>query len=103
MKDNWIAKVPKKPKLCEYQKFKEHIDLEEYLHLTKYKRSIIAQIRSGTPPLAIETSRYSNTPFDSRLCTLCNSKLIESELHFICIHSEFEMIRKNTFLSIVQE
>ena len=70
MKDNWIAKVPKKPKLLEYQKFKEHIDLEEYLYLTKYKRSLIAKIRSGTLPLAIETDRYSNTPLKNRLCTL---------------------------------
>ena len=52
IKDNWIAKVPRKPKLREYQKFKEHIDLEEYLYLTKYKRSLIAKI-SGTLPLGI--------------------------------------------------
>ena len=97
MKDNWIAKVPKKPKLCEYQKFKEHIDPEEYLYLTKHKRSLIAKIRSGTLPLAIETGCYSNTPLENRLYTLCNSKLIESEFHFMCISSKFEIIRKKYF------
>ena len=70
MKDNWIAKVPKKPKLREYQKFKEHIDLEEYLYLTKYKRSHIEKTRSATLPLVIETGRYSNTPLENRLSTL---------------------------------
>ena len=34
MKDNWIVKEPKKPKLRECYKYKEHIDLEEYLYLT---------------------------------------------------------------------
>ena len=50
--------------LHEYQRFKEHLDLEEYLHLTKHKRSLIAKIRSGTLPLAIETGHYSNTPLE---------------------------------------
>ena len=58
-----------KPKLREYKKIKEHIDLEEYLYLTKYKRSLNAKIRSGTLPLAIETLCYSNTPLENRLCT----------------------------------
>ena len=99
MKDNWIAKIPKKPKLNEYQKFKEHIDLEEYLYLTKYKSSLVVKIKSGTLPQTIETGHYSTTPLENRLCTLCNSKLIESEFHFICICSKFE---KNTLLSMVQ-
>ena len=30
MQEDWEAKVPKKPKLREYQRFKEHLDLEEY-------------------------------------------------------------------------
>ena len=49
------------------------------LYLTKYKRSLIAKIRSGTLTLAIETGRYSKNPLDNGLCTLCNSKLIEYE------------------------
>ena len=36
MQEDWETKVPKKPKLCEYQRFKELLDLEEYLYLTKH-------------------------------------------------------------------
>ena len=99
MQEDWETKVPKKRKLREYQRFKENLDLdlEEYLYLTKHKRSFIAKIRSGTLPLAIETGRNSNTPLENRLCTLCNSKLIESEFHFMCICSKFEIIRKTYF------
>ena len=97
MQEDWETKLPKKPKLREYQRFKEHLDLEEYLYLPKHKRSLIAKIRSGTLPLAIETGRYSNIPLENRLCTLCNSKLIESEFHFMCICSKFEIIRKKYF------
>ena len=86
----------------EYKKNMEHIDLEEYLYLTKYKRSLIAKIRSGRLPLAIETGLYSNTPLENRLCTLFSSRLIESEFHFICICSKFEIIRKNILFSILQ-
>ena len=75
MQEDWETKVLKKPKLHEYQRFKEHLDLEEYLYLTKHKRSPIAKIRSGTLPLAIETGRYSNTPLKNKLCSLCNSKI----------------------------
>ena len=94
MQEYWETKVHKKPKLREYQRFKEHLDLEEYLY---HKRSLIAKIRSGTHPLAIETIRYSNTPLENRLWTLCHSKLIESEFHFMCICSKFEIIRKKYF------
>ena len=97
MQEDWETKLPKKPKLREYQRFKEHLDLEEYLYLPKHKRSLIAKIRSGTLPLAIETGRYSNIPLENRLCTLCNSKLIESEFHFMCICSKFKIIRKKYF------
>ena len=83
MKDYWIAiKVLQKPKLREYQKLKEHIDLEGYLYLTKYKRFLIAKIRSGTLRLAIETGYYSNTSLENRLFTLFNSRLIESDFGF---------------------
>ena len=97
MQEDWETKVPKKPKLREYQRFKEHLDLEEYLYLSKHKRSLIAKIRSGTLPLATETGCYSNTPLENRLCTLCISKLVESEFHFMCIRSKIEIIRKKYF------
>ena len=76
--------------------FEEHFDLEEYLYLTEYKRSLIAKIKSGTLPLAIETGSYSNTSLEDQLCTLCYSNLIESEFHFICIYSKLDRYKLYT-------
>ena len=47
----------------------------------KLRRTNICQLRCGVLPLAIETSRYTNTPVDQRLCHLCNVNHIEDESH----------------------
>ena len=52
-------------------------------HLTRRQRSLLAKLRSGTLPLAIETGRYTRTPVDERLCRSCDSNAIETEFHFL--------------------
>ena len=43
----------------------------------------MAQIRSGTLPLRVETGRFINTPLEARICGFCNRGAIEDEMHFI--------------------
>ena len=44
---------------------------------------MLAQIRSGTLPLKIETGRFTRVELENRLCIYCNQEKIESEIHFI--------------------
>ena len=82
---------------------KHEIKTENYIkfNLTPGQRSIIAQIRLGILPIAIETGRFNNIPADERYCFVCNCQEIEVELHFIfhCNHYENE---RHTFLQTVQ-
>ena len=75
-----------KKKLRLYNRLKQVPIVEPFIlsFLPKYKKSLLTQIRSGILPLNIETGRYTNTPVDKRLCTLCNLRESETEEHFIC-------------------
>ena len=45
----------------------------------------IAQLRTSTHKLAIETGRYQRpvVPSNERVCRICNSGQVEDEIHFI--------------------
>ncbi len=61
-------------KLRTYRKYKQSILTEPYVIalLSKYQRSALAKFRCGVAPLKIETGKYTRTPEEERLCTLCN-------------------------------
>ena len=52
-------------------------------NLSKRKRSLCAQIRSGILPLHIESGRWVGTSEENRLCHFCELDEIENEIHFI--------------------
>ena len=81
----WQNNIPLSPKLCTYVTFKNEYEAEPYVKkfLTRKQRSVIAQLRSGTLPLQIETGRFQNIPLEYRLCLLCNSNNVETETHFL--------------------
>ena len=81
----WKAAMSKKPKLRFYRLFKTTLAVENYVkfNLTPSQRSITAQLRSGVLPINIETGRFRNIALENRLCTICNSGEIESEIHFL--------------------
>lgn len=83
--EKWKRDILSKPKLRTYRTFKNHREAEPYLFssLTRSRRSLIAQIRFGILPLAIETGRFSGQKLEERLCKYCNSDCTETESHFI--------------------
>ena len=59
------------------------------MNLTRSQRSIVAQFRSGTLPLRIETGRFTGLKIEERLCLICKDNIsIETETHFLleCSH-----------------
>ena len=65
--------------------------------LTRSQRSLIAKLRSGTLPLAIETGRYTQVPPNERLCHSCNNG-VEDELHFLFICDRYGDLRQTHIL-----
>ena len=53
------------------------------MNLTKYQRSILAQLKCGVLPLNIETGRFVNQPLELRTCDMCLSGAVEDEFHFL--------------------
>ncbi len=66
-KEKWSADILHKPKLRTYT-------VENYVkqNIPEIQRSLCAQLRSGTLPLAVETGRFSGVPEEQRLCLLCD-------------------------------
>lgn len=99
MQEEWADKIPAMPKLRYYIKFKSDIITASYLkaNITRTQRSLLAQLRLGILPLAIETDRYYRIPLDKRFCKLCDENVIEDEIHFICICKFFVEEREALF------
>ena len=98
----WKRAIKLKPKLRTYMKLKEEIGVEKYIQInrTKSQRSLLAQIRMGILPLHIETGRFSRKNVTERICTLCNKKKVEDELHFLFSCSYYKQERSDFFNSI---
>ena len=84
-KAEWSKRILKKPKLRSYCCWKKDYNTEPYVKigLPREHRSILAQIRSGTLPLKIETGRFMGIKLDDRLCTVCDEGIVEDEKHFL--------------------
>ena len=71
--EEFQQKTLDKTKLRLYKLFKRNIETEKYLmaNLSRHERSLIAKLRTGMLPLAIETGRFRKIPPEDRLCILC--------------------------------
>ena len=102
-KEKWLLQINRAEgnKLRTYCTFKNAFDTEPYVQsiMPRQHRSALAKFRCGVAPLALETGRYTNTPIQERVCTLCNSGSIESESH-VLLHCElYKDIRNDLFIS----
>ena len=72
LREEWSNTVGYKPKLRNYVKFKQNINVEDYVisNISRYQRSLLAQLRMGILPLNIETGRYIRKELNERLCLL---------------------------------
>ena len=94
----WAESAGTKDKLRTYRQIKSEYYTENYvkLNLDKNQRSILAQLRSGTLPLHIETGRYVNMKLEHRVCRHCNLNCIEDEYHFL-FHCQLYEVERDAF------
>ena len=99
---NWLKQVKNKPKLRSYIQWKDNCCVDKFvsLNLNRSHRSILAQIRSGTLPLEIETGRFKGLKLEERVCKLCDENQIESEVHFILLCKCYRKNREQFFNKI---
>ncbi len=69
-----VVDIWRKPKLRTYCVIKTSYSVESYVkyNLTKRQRSLCAQLRSGTLPIALEIGRLNATPEEDRNCLFCD-------------------------------
>ena len=59
-------------------------------------------LRCGILKLKIETGRFNNTLLENRICDLCETGLIEDELHLICVCSKFERECQEFYITLTE-
>ena len=69
------------------------------MNINKYKRSVLAQFRSGILPLQIEVGRYRNIQLCDRICPMCNLA-VEDEIHFLCQCPKYSDVRAIVFNAV---
>ena len=96
---NWKNTVMNSPKLRTYRCYKEVSYIEPYTPVLANRklRSIIARFRCGVLQLEIETGRWRSIPEEERICKLCTSGLVESEIHFVFYCTLYETMRSHFF------
>ena len=65
--------------------------------MSRHRRSLLAQFRSGILPLHVETGRWQNKTWTERTCTLCSLNCVEDEFHFLCICELYTVHRNALF------
>lgn len=110
----WTDMLKSQNKLEYYSKFKKDFKFEKYFDVVDNDKHRIAlsKFRLCAHSLEIETGRYNKTPRENRICKLCNTSMVESEYHFLCICPMFRDLRVkynipvslnniNTFVSLL--
>ena len=101
--NEWQTEISSKSKLRTYKSYKGELRLEEYIsiNLSRTERSITAQFRSGILPLRIEVGRFRGESVEERLCTFCEQRVTEDEMHFLfdCTCYSHLRVQLNSILS----
>ena len=74
-------------------------------NLSRKHRSLIAKLKCGVLPLALETGRFKNVPRVLRTCKVCDKNLFENEYHHLLHCEKLSYVRdlfKQDMLDIVK-
>jgi hypothetical protein len=111
--EKWQQEIINKPKLRTYILFKDSYTVEPYVNsfLSRHQRSLLAQLRLGVLPLHVETGRFKNKKdpntgqfrkykLEERICTLCDTNVVEDEIHFVCVCTKYVIPRTKLYNEI---
>lgn len=103
--DKWLNEIMTMPKLRTYIQLKDVFKTEFYVktNLRRNQRSLIAQLRTGILPLALETGRFTQTSEEDRLCGLCELGEVENEIHFVLYCPVYDDFRNVLFSDLYFE
>ena len=74
--------------------------------ISRQQRSCVAKLKLGIPPLQIEVDRFKKDETikpEDRYCRLCNTGLVEDEVHFLLVCSKLHDSRKEYLAKINKE
>jgi hypothetical protein len=90
----WREEVMRLPKLRTYAAIKEgRLHAEPYVRWAGRRAPVLARLRAGCYPLAVETGRWAQIPLWERVCPICSAST-EDEWHvfMVCSHLAEERI-----------
>ncbi len=102
-KINWSNQIKTKSKLDFLASIKTEFGVEPFvtMNISRYERSILAQLRYGILQIRLETGRYSNEKREDRLCKICNGGVVEDQCHFV-LHCPAYIEKRGRFDEIIK-
>ena len=93
-----LQPVESSGKLRILKKVKRHFECEKYLlKISNFKhRQAVTKLRISVHKLTVETGRYNNTPYNDRICELCNLNEVGDERHFLMCCTNINFINFRT-------
>ncbi len=94
--------MSEKKKLRTYRIFKRKLVLEKYLLTsTDYRgRMLHSRLRNGSHWLELEIGRWKKLTIENRICSHCNEKKVEDEIHFLVYCSKYNQLRDRLYQKI---
>ena len=84
-RQEWHSKFMGSTMLRNYRKFKSSLSFEKYLNMGLSTSTInwIARLRGAMLRIRVNEGRWNRTPFENRICPVCNLRQIEDEEHLL--------------------
>ena len=80
----WYRELEENSVCCNYRLFKQSFCFEEYLNLLPLSlRQSFLRFRLVNHKLPVQQKRLHNMPREERFCTLCDSREIGDEFHYV--------------------
>ena len=100
----WQHTIHHSKKLHFYSILKHDYKISSYLDVTtnSTNRKDLMKIRISNHKLIIETGRYNQTPHNDIFCPVCNSGVIEDEIHLFLLCPKYSIPREKFYNQIQQ-
>lgn len=91
---DWTRLISESHKLSLFRNLNTDYRHAPYLNNVKIRkfRSALAKLRCSAHNLEVESGRYYNTPYENRICKICQLE-VETEYHFIMKCTTFNDLR----------